>query len=433
MQAAIIILALAFPALAWILSAYAALTKLSWGRIRRMETKNKAMARRMEIWLEARNTHATALAFVAVVFVICQMAALTTVFGNIPGNHMSRTENTLTAAAAAVILLLIAEGLSNVAATLWDDRILKTAIPLALLLEKTILFPTTAISSLVAERLDKLRSGTDQNDITTTEDEILSLVEQDEPEGEDGVSLEEDEKRMIKGVFDLDNTKVREIMTPRVDLKAIPVETSLDDAVRTFVETGHSRIPVYEENVDNIKGILFAKDLLDRNKIASKPLSKLTRPPIFIPETKEVGDLLEEFKKNRNHFAVIIDEYGGTAGIVTLEDIIEEIVGEIRDEHDLGEDDAPDHTLISPGVAVFDARTPIDKVNEVLDADIPDNDEVDTIGGAVCGEFGRIPKAGEKITMGDGRLEVEILQADRKRVLKLKISRVDDNDGKENA
>jgi CBS domain containing-hemolysin-like protein len=428
MKAAATTLTLAFPALVWALAAYTALNKLSWGRIRRVEAKNKAMAEKMEKWLDAKETHNTALAFIAAAFLVALMAAILDLTRQL-ATAVSHPESIAVATAATLIILLVAEAISNAAAMLWDAQILKLAIPLALIIEKSLLLPTIATSKFLAGKLEKLRPENSHGEITTTEDEILSLVEQDEGEGEDGASLEEDEKRMIKGVFELDNTKVREIMTPRVDLNAIPAATSPDDAIRSFVETGHSRIPVYDGNVDNIKGILYAKDLLDKEKTLTKKLAELARTPIFIPETKEVGDLLEEFKKNRNHFAVVIDEYGGTAGIVTLEDIIEEIVGEIRDEHDLQEDDAPTHRIISDNTAVFDARTPIDEVNEILDLDIPDNDDVDTIGGLVCGEIGRIPKVGEKLSIANGKLQVEILQADKRRVLELKITRLDGEQG----
>jgi CBS domain containing-hemolysin-like protein len=270
--------------------------------------------------------------------------------------------------------------------------------------------------------MEQWNSQEDDEEKATTEDEILSLVDQDDnSEDDEESSLEEDEKRMIRGVFDLDNTSVREIMTPRVDVNALSMEDSVEDAVKLFIETGDSRIPVYEENVDNIKGILYAKDFLNSEKIKDKSLIELARRPIFIPETKEVGDLLQEIQKTRNHFSVVIDEYGGTAGIVTLEDIIEEIVGEIRDEYDADEDDAPMHVEMPDGSVVFDARTLIDDVNEVLDSDIPDDEDVDTIGGFICGEFGYIPLKGETLDLNDHDLKVTILQADNKKIIKIKI------------
>jgi magnesium and cobalt transporter len=293
-------------------------------------------------------------------------------------------------------------------------------MPFIKILRFSLFFPLVFLLEKMRIRIDKWQMQDDEEERSTTEDEILSLVEHDETEGDDA-SLEDDEKRMIKGVFDLDKTNVREIMTPRVDIKGIPKDADIQAAIELFIESGHSRIPVYDQNIDNIKGILYAKDLLDRQKIKGKSLLELSRPPIFIPETKEVGDLLEEIQKTRKHFAVVIDEYGGTAGIVTLEDIIEEIVGEIRDEYDINEDDSPMHTKLPDGSFIFDGRTLIDDVNAVLDIHIPDTEDVDTIGGFICGELGHIPCSGEKLKASGDQLEIEVLKADRKKILKVKI------------
>ena len=177
----------------------------------------------------------------------------------------------------------------------------------------------------------------------------------------------------------------------------------------------------YGRSVDEIKGIIYAKDFIDEKAIAGKTLDQLSHKPLFIPESKEVGDLLEEIRRLHNHFAVIIDEYGGTSGIVTFEDIIEEIVGDVQDEYDNEETGKDKPRLMADGSVIFEARTPISEVNEILDSDIPETDAADTIGGYICAELGRIPDAGEKFHFEDQHLYAVILKADKRKILKLKI------------
>ena len=248
-----------------------------------------------------------------------------------------------------------------------------------------------------------------------SEDEILDMME-DEPDGQ----LEEGEKRMIRGIFDLQDMAVKEIMTPRVDVVAIPLSSSIEEAKQIFVASGHSRIPVYGRSIDEIRGIIYAKDFLAIPQ-DKKSLAGMIHTPIFIPETKAVDELLEEIKRTRNHFAVIIDEYGGTSGIVTFEDIIEEIVGDVRDEYDSAEDAVEKPQLLPDGSVLLEARTPVSDVNEILDIDIPDSEHADTIGGYICAELGRIPEQGETYT-APGLFRAEIVKADKRKIQKLKLT-----------
>ena len=188
------------------------------------------------------------------------------------------------------------------------------------------------------------------------EDEILDMME-DQPDSD----LEEGEKRMIKGIFDLPNTSVKEIMTPRVDIEALPLTATVADAKKLIIESGHSRIPVYGRSIDEIRGVIYAKDFI-RVTDDKQKLQRLIRTPIFVPETKAVDELLDEIKRSHNHFAVIIDEYGGTSGIVTFEDIIEEIVGDVRDEFDRQEEAEEKSQLMPDGSVVIEARTSISDV-----------------------------------------------------------------------
>ena len=188
----------------------------------------------------------------------------------------------------------------------------------------------------------------------------MSLVEQDAAEEAETGTLEASERRMIRGIFDLGETLVKEIMTPRVDIEALQTRTTFQDAKRKIVECGHTRIPVFRNSIDDIIGVVYSKHLLDDEKLReANTLEHIMQEPVFIPETKNVDDLLDEFRQTKIHLAVIIDEYGGTAGIVTIEDILEEIVGEIQDEFDVGEEVA-EVAEADDGSFEVDARTPVD-------------------------------------------------------------------------
>jgi CBS domain containing-hemolysin-like protein len=194
-----------------------------------------------------------------------------------------------------------------------------------------------------------------------TEEEIKTMVDA----GEEGGVLEEGEKEMIYSVFELGDTTAREIMVPRMDMVALDVTTPLTGAVDAIIKTAHTRIPVYEGNRDNIIGLIHAKDLfpLLRGCDLETSLRSLVRPAYFVPESKKLDDLLRELQQNRMHMAIVVDEYGGTAGLVTIEDLLEEIVGEIQDEYDKEEVQIQD---LGEGEAVFDARTSLNDVNETL-------------------------------------------------------------------
>jgi len=407
----------------WLLSAWDALVHFSGGRVRRIESKDHDMAKKMEQWLEDKHAYEAVFRFL-VMILIALIAVMSFHFidENFEGLFLYQILSYSTLTTFAVIVL--AEILNEALIARFDLLLLRMTMPLIKILRYSIFLPVVFCTETLRDKIEKWQALEDDEERATTEDEILSLVEQDETEGEEA-SLEEDEKRMIKGVFDLDNTDVREIMTPRVDIIGIEQNENIEAVVKLFIESGLSRIPVYDESVDNIQGILYAKDFLNKSKLEGKDLIQLARKPIFIPETKEVGDLLAEIQKTRNHFAVIIDEYGGTSGIVSLEDIIEEIVGEIRDEYDMNEADDPMHVEMPDGSVVFDARTLIDDVNDIMDSHIPEDEDVDTIGGYICGELGHIPKPDEELKVDEEQFIIRVLKADRKRIIKVKILPLD--------
>ncbi len=224
-----------------------------------------------------------------------------------------------------------------------------------------------------------------------TEDEIRHMVDVAEEEQE----IEEEERELIHSVFEFGDTVVREVMVPRPDMVTLPADTEFDAALKTIVDAGYSRIPLYEGDTDNIVGLLYAKDLLKRVHEArgTARVSSLGRSPTFIPEQKKVSELLREMQSQHVHMAIVVDEYGGTAGLVTIEDLIEEIVGEIVDEYDKEE---PLVEPIDDETIRVDAKMPIDEVNDLLGVELP-HEEWDTVGGLVFGLTGRVPVAGEKV------------------------------------
>lgn len=233
-----------------------------------------------------------------------------------------------------------------------------------------------------------------------TEDEIRHMVDVAEEEEE----IEEEERELIHSIFEFGDTVVREVMVPRPDMVTVHSSAKLDEALETIIEAGYSRIPIHDGDADNIIGVLYAKDLMKRmheNKGNGKDarVGSLGRAPTFVPEQKKVADLLREMQEQRVHMAVVVDEYGGTAGLVTIEDLIEEIVGEIVDEYDQEE---PLVEPIDDNSMRVDAKMPIDEVNDLFSVDLPD-DEWDTVGGLVFGLTGRVPVEGESVRF-DGLL-----------------------------
>jgi CBS domain containing-hemolysin-like protein len=258
----------------------------------------------------------------------------------------------------------------------------------------------------------------DSDETGTMVDELKTLVDAGQRDG----LLEQGEQRMLRSIFELGSTLSREIMVPRIDILALDVSTSLPEAVDVLLRTGHTRVPVFQDNVDNILGVLYAKDLLRvwREGDTSGSLKDLLRPAYFIPEAKKVDELLAELQSRRVHMAMVVDEYGGIAGLVTLEDIVEEIVGEIQDEYDSTEESP--YLVSEDGEYIFQGRVDLDDFNEVLGSHLS-KDEAETIGGFVYSRIGRVPTTGESVEVDDLLLTVE--QVSGRRIRKVRIRRVD--------
>lgn len=233
--------------------------------------------------------------------------------------------------------------------------------------------------------------------------DILSLVEREEAAG----GVEEQERRMIRGIIDLEDKAAREIMVPRIDMAAADIEDHLDEIAAIVTERGYSRVPVYRENIDDIVGILYAKDLLRALTAGGRerPLQELLREPFFIPESKRLDELLTEMQARRTHMAIVVDEYGGTAGLVTIEDLLEEIVGEIEDEFDDDDEEYSGIYTLADGSHRVAGDATVAAVNQAFGVRLPE-DEFETIGGLVADEIGHVPRRGETAEVGGLRLSV---------------------------
>lgn len=259
----------------------------------------------------------------------------------------------------------------------------------------------------------------DQIEPLITEEEIKNIVTMGAEEG----IVELSEQKMIHSIFEFGDMMVREVMSPRVDMICMSEKESLMDAIHLVRETHHSRIPVFKENFDNISGILYAKDILDHvneENLDKTMVKTITHTPMFVPETKPISELLHEFRKTKMHLAIAVDEYGGTSGLITIEDILEEIIGEIQDEYD--EDEEILYKKTDAGYYIVDAKMPIPDFKELfeIETELKDEGDYDTVGGYVFTFLGRIPAVGE-IFQKDN-LEIEVLDADEKRVKSLKIT-----------
>lgn len=269
--------------------------------------------------------------------------------------------------------------------------------------------------------LEKLFTAfSSDSDEPNSRDELLVFLR----EAAAKLRLDPDALTIIEGAFQISDQQTREVMIPRSQVTAIGIDQAPEDYLPVIFETGHSRYPVIGENLDEVLGILLVKDLLPllqvndgkRDRIA---LREVIRPAMFIPESKRLNSLLKEFRDTHNHMAVVVDEYGGTAGIVTIEDILEQIVGDIEDEHDTDEED--DIRDMGDGSFAIRALTPIDDFNERFDTAFSD-DEFDTVGGLVMQRFGYLPRRGEQAHLGEWRFTV--LGADNRRIRLLQVEQV---------
>ena len=285
--------------------------------------------------------------------------------------------------------------------------------------------PLVGLLTWITRRISRLFGADVAADERISSEELRLIIEQG---GEQGI-LEAEEEQMIHAVIELGDQRVHEVMVPRIAMVTLTTSVTMVEAIDTIIEQGHSRIPVYEDTIDEIVGILYAKDLLPFLRPGGPeppPLRSLLRTPVFVPESMTVDDLLHELQRRKVHLAIVLDEYGGTAGLVTIEDLIEEIVGEIQDEYDVEE---PMIVKLSDDEARIDGRAAVDDMAELFEMQVPleDDDEYDTVGGLIYHRIGGVPKPGDQVTVDGLTLTVET--TDGRRVGKVLVVRTRNGEG----
>jgi magnesium and cobalt transporter len=315
--------------------------------------------------------------------------------------------------ASALLVVLIGEGLLARGLALWEPRVaLRWTAPL-IRASGTLLYPIARPLTRALTGINHSQQLTEEQREEEQEEEVEALIEVGEREG----LLEAEEGAMMRGIVDLDETLVREIMTPRTEIVALPVDTTVEQARQAVQEAGHSRLPVYRGSIDNVIGVLHARDLFRAWEEQSEraTVASYLRPASYVPELLSAADLLSRMKL-RSHLALVVDEYGGVAGLVTLEDLLEEIVGEIRDEHEPEEEE-----LVQPGEDgsyLINAVTHVGELERLFGVEFEDRD-FDTVGGLVVSTVARVPSAGEKVEVVG--LSIEVLKADRRRILRVRV------------
>jgi putative hemolysin len=282
-----------------------------------------------------------------------------------------------------------------------------------------VLRPLVAVLTAATRAIARAFGAEVNTEAQITAEELRLIVERG---GEQGI-LEAEEEQMINAVIELGDRRIHEVMVPRIAIVSLPASSTLDEAIDRIVEEGHSRVPVYETSVDEIVGILYAKDLLPflKSNVDSRvSLRSLLRTPVFVPESMTIDDLLHEFQRRKVHIAIVLDEYGGTAGLVTIEDLLEEIVGEIQDEYDVEE---PLVEVLDDHTARIDGRSSVDDLLDIWDLklQLEDEDEYDTVGGLIYHRIGGIPQSGDEVRVNGLRLTVE--STDGRRVAKVLVVR----------
>jgi putative hemolysin len=316
---------------------------------------------------------------------------------------------------AAIVMLIFGELVPETIAVQHSEKLaLVLARPLAVI--SVVAMPLAHIMVWLSNAVSRLFGAEPRGDLPfVTEEEIKTLVDAGEEEG----VIQEEEKEMIFSIFELGETLAREVMVPRIDVVALDVNTPMMEALVTISESGHSRIPIYAETIDDVRGVLYAKDLLPylREGRTDIPLESVLREAYYIPETKPASDLLPDLQQRRVHMAIVVDEYGGMAGLVTIEDLVEEIVGEIQDEYDSEE---PFVEFVSDDEYLIDARVDLDDLNRLMDVELPTEDS-DTLGGFIYSELGRVPVVGNQVTHSDLDFTVESVTG--RRIKKVRVQR----------
>jgi CBS domain containing-hemolysin-like protein len=351
---------------------------------------------------------------------LCNIAAATLV-GVVAGHAVGALGVVVATAVEVVVIFVFAEAMPKTWAVQHTERAALFAAPAVSVLVKVPPIRWVTSGLIAVSNFFLPGKGIKQGPYVS-EQELLAMAD---AAARDEV-IERDERTLIHSIIDFGDTVVREVMVPRPDMVAVESLARVSDVIEIAIAAGYSRIPVFGQGIDDIVGVVFIKDLMraEREGKDDRPVSEIMRDAYFVPETKKVSSLMREMQTQKFHQAIVVDEYGGTAGLVTLEDLIEELVGEIEDEYDVGE--TPVEQLPDGAVRVS-ARMPIDEVNELLGADLPEGDW-DTVGGLVYSLLGHVPTEGETVDSDGHRLTAERVQG--RRIGRVRISKAPVTEGK---
>jgi len=355
---------------------------------------------------------------IAAAFIAPRLSALLAFFLGIDTTAIFTDVSAVAVTVAVLSLIAVLFGLfvpRAIAARHAQGTLLLLAFPLELITWLTR--PIVTVLFRVTQVIVRPFGGTAPQPGVVTEDQIRALIETGQAQG----VLERKEQEMISSIFEMGDKTVADVMVPRTDIVGLDVETTAQALLDRITTVGHSRIPVYEGSADNIIGILYVKDVFRRIARGDRELElrQFLRPAVFVPETKKVDALLREMQKGKVHIAIVVDEYGGTAGLVTIEDLVEEIVGEIRDEYDV------EHELVLPvseSEALMDARIPFEEVRETFGLEVQPTEAYDTLGGFVTAQLGRFPRQGETFDAAGARFVVETIEG--KRIRRVRVTRL---------
>lgn len=390
-----------------------ALTAFNRSKLKMIAEKNQHKANLLKGWVKRPNEILTSLLIGNNIVNILSSSIATTVaistFGNNPRSIAIATS------LMTVVLLIFGEITPKVVAKTYSTQISYFVIKFAHLLSR-IVYPITVLLMFASKIILRL-FGVKLDDIAflITEEEIKSVVSVGEEEG----VIEEEEKKMIHSIFEFTDTVVKDIMVPRTTVFAIEASKTLEDVWDIIIGNGYSRIPIYEERIDNIIGVFYIKDLFNviRTGNLNIEIKNFIRDAYFVPETKPLFEMLEEFKKKKIHMAIVLDEYGGTSGIITIEDLIEEIVGDINDEFDIEQDE--EIKKVADNKFIVDALLDVEFLNSELQIDLPVSEDYDSLGGYIYSTLGRIPLEKDSIIHEtSNQVEIKVLQVENRRVVK---------------
>ena len=393
------------------MSAYFSATETAFSSLNRIRVKNMAEKgnKKAKLVMQLADDYDSLLSTILIgnnIVNILLASLATLLFVDMLGEDIGPSVST---AVTTIVVLIFGEVSPKSIAKESPEQLAMFSAPFLQLLV-IVLTPFNYLFGLWKKMLSKLIKS--ENNSSITEEELLTIVAEAQQEG----GIDEQESMLIRSAIEFSEQEAKDILTPRIDIEGVSTEASKEEIAKVFVETGYSRLPLYEESMDHIIGVIYQKDFYNYIYHTDKEITSIVRPALFIPESKKIGELLKELQYKKSHIAVVLDEYGGTTGIVTMEDILEELVGEIWDEHD---EVTHEIEKVSDTEYLVLGSTNLEDLFEMLDKEKDEDMEVLTVSGWVMELLGKIPEKGDKFEFEN--LQVSVLEMDEKRVEKIRI------------